>query len=1416
MPLNRDYSIVADSTISSSPEPSTPAPVIKRVPRTYGRAREPIVEDPDTSFSHSDISSVSLGSVYSSGPRDTDEELLPSSEPRSAFLSDNSDDEEKEGSDDESDAPEHIFEWKKKLEDIDKAYSEAGRSASGESTHATQAGFGAPFLLTGPEEGIKTHPASPAALGQSALSSDIFGSTLSSFTISSASTRPSSLFPPPVAASRRHSNKRVVVHDSESESELPPKNTSSTSASPVAFPHPITTPKSHSSQTPPTSDDEMPGQSLFKTKSKAKGKVPSRIVPPLSFEEPDILSSKSHSKKKSKIKAPTKKDLKETAKDRVRLAAEQTVNIPRGENRGKFTLDGLFNKLKQASNSTIIPTSLQAPPSSDPIQSFSSPELHRRTDDFSFHAKEREKSPSPKRASLQGQISLPALADSDDELTDVPQLIAETEVKPSVEEKRRKLIETKQRWLSQHKQDVRVDDSDDDIEIVSATTKDKLKVAEAQRKQGHKKNIIDIQRQRMKLPIKPKPSADDSFSSPAKGSRANLHSLVGNGKKALTMDELNRTLAQRVLAVNREVTRQKEEEWVQRGGRAIGEGEPSSVSIDDAQKAYAERGLKAAEDKLNNSVDYEEEDEDGSDGDWAPELRGSASPEPGAEEDEEEDGDDENDENMREDEEEDFTMVNEDANIAGADDEVTDKENVIIRTRNRRQAVVDSDDSDTESSSVPKKPSLTQVENFENSLPVASLRRQSTSSLDEPTDDEKENSTEFMFADKENQAVSQLSASRPPLGTRTGSLSGLEHDIQRGLSMSPGLGARGLDENDMDTDSSAIKRVPFGELSRDSSFSSQAGPSNLTQTFVSQLQRASASTPSGPHPPAPTLSPAAFIKGDRLAGFSQFSDDESVFEVAPVLQGSFSDLFEATQKSKKSSNEFASMLKKPSRSDSFALTQDISLAPAFLVDENRLRKADMILEKEQEYIVDIAARKPQQEDEFFHTQTKLISPTQTPASQRAPLRTLSLMEPPEDSPEQSSFHRLRKRSDTPPKIPTFRASPFNSPSQQKQPVNAFDLLRNGAANVKCSKGKRKPLDLSEFVEAEAQESDEEDGFGFGKAVGVDDEEDGAHLDQNLETLVDDQELDEEAVAQDLVIEKFKEHELQDDAALEKLHQAAIQGELRKKRKHNGIDLGDSDEDSDEEERNRRIRNKMKKPRVDRDTIRSLATNEQTRAFYEAYKHGVDDEDDSFAYLQQSESQVQQQQDVVMGNVEEEQQDVDDDEDDERRYVSKAEIDRQVRELAQNGDIEEEEPVDMYDVSWIEAQSEDEDGVLVKTVSTKARKPGAHTHTVVDSMELENDLSTRNSSAALGEAHTTQLKKWSKLEGRSHNGGTARRGEGSAVTGHGKAKAKIGGGTLRNASASALSASASGRSSSMNRLKAAPSILAGLKRDARFG
>ena len=142
----------------------------------------------------------------------------------------------------------------------------------------------------------------------------------------------------------------------------------------------------------------------------------------------------------------------------------------------------------------------------------------------------------------------------------------------------------------------------------------------------------------------------------------------------------------------------------------------------------------------------------------------------------------------------------------------------------------------------------------------------------------------------------------------------------------------------------------------------------------------------------------------------------------------------------------------------------------------------------------------------------LATPLDERGTQRSPLATLSLTDPTQgESPMVGRLKRLRKRSAS----PSDRAS---ASLQTKK--NAFDLLRTGAQQPE--RYKRRKLEAGDFVVDQAEESDDEGGFWGAKKKADDDEEEGGEdMDRNLETLVDDQDMDEETLAKRLVWEKYK-------------------------------------------------------------------------------------------------------------------------------------------------------------------------------------------------------------------------------------------------------------------------------------------------------
>lgn len=124
-------------------------------------------------------------------------------------------------------------------------------------------------------------------------------------------------------------------------------------------------------------------------------------------------------------------------------------------------------------------------------------------------------------------------------------------------------------------------------------------------------------------------------------------------------------------------------------------------------------------------------------------------------------------------------------------------------------------------------------------------------------------------------------------------------------------------------------------------------------------------------------------------------------------------------------------------------------------------------------------------------------------------------EPGSPSPSKRARRLRRRGSDSSaPGGGAGNGQPSSSPLPKR---NAFDILAVGAQKAKD----KKPLKKSEFVEAEAQESDEDDGFGFKKKTGDEEGDSDGDDDKPVEGLVDDTVMDEEALAGKLVQEKYK-------------------------------------------------------------------------------------------------------------------------------------------------------------------------------------------------------------------------------------------------------------------------------------------------------
>jgi mediator of replication checkpoint protein 1 len=155
----------------------------------------------------------------------------------------------------------------------------------------------------------RTVPNSPSLQDAPSVAQDVSGGSLSALTASSDFDAIESRTPPvspPPAASHRRGKRRAVIHSSDEDTE---DDTQGSARRSRVIPHPIASPKSRPSSTPPTSDNDLPAQiPLVNPRSKGKGKPASSRtqVPPLRFNNELAVGHK----KRPSDTGPSKTNLK--------------------------------------------------------------------------------------------------------------------------------------------------------------------------------------------------------------------------------------------------------------------------------------------------------------------------------------------------------------------------------------------------------------------------------------------------------------------------------------------------------------------------------------------------------------------------------------------------------------------------------------------------------------------------------------------------------------------------------------------------------------------------------------------------------------------------------------------------------------------------------------------------------------------------------------------------------------------------------------------------------------------------------------------------------------------------------------------------------------------------------------------------
>lgn len=195
--------------------------------------------------------------------------------------------------------------------------------------------------------------------------------------------------------------------------------------------------------------------------------------------------------------------------------------------------------------------------------------------------------------------------------------------------------------------------------------------------------------------------------------------------------------------------------------------------------------------------------------------------------------------------------------------------------------------------------------------------------------------------------------------------------------------------------------------------------------------------------------------------------------------------------------------------------------------------------------------------------------------------------------EEVALTRLRRRRDSP-------ISAHSSPERPTptRPRNAFELLNAGAARQKARDSKMRD---SELIDAQAEESDDDDGWGFtAKEAEEDDDEDDI-----VTGLVDDAEIADELREQQdaLVTEKARAVAAEDDARREAEAKKVVDGHYRIKRRGNEF-LSD-----EEDEAGPRLSKKARRQRhIDReDGLFKLGG--EANVFLEAYNQDLESDNE---------------------------------------------------------------------------------------------------------------------------------------------------------------------------------------------------------------
>lgn len=270
----------------------------------------------------------------------------------------------------------------------------------------------------------------------------------------------------------------------------------------------------------------------------------------------------------------------------------------------------------------------QTTASSDPIQDFTSSPLLRSTDN--------DTGPQPEAGQSSGQ------GDSDEDILDISKVLQEQKAQAQMQQeeiaRKNRLANVKRRALEiqaiREKGRRSPATDDEDLEVVEVETRLVADKRRSTRAKNYEKRLAGVAGFQFK-PSKHSPSeilgntqSEAMLEHAAESTFGSIQSRRASGSK-LGHRDLQAMMLRKASKQGLQLTREKEEEWIRRGGKIPGkrwEGSSTKqMSLGELVDQLAQKKSERNETSESNDGDSDDSD-NGSDEDWEPLNRGSTSP----------------------------------------------------------------------------------------------------------------------------------------------------------------------------------------------------------------------------------------------------------------------------------------------------------------------------------------------------------------------------------------------------------------------------------------------------------------------------------------------------------------------------------------------------------------------------------------------------------------------------------------------------------------------------------------------------------------------------------------------------------------------------------------------------------------------